>query len=362
MMEHAETPRPHSQLRDEAADWFTLMRGPEADSRRQEFEAWLAQDATHRRAYNRIAETFSLGKFLSEGRHTEQADLPKSEIKDLRGMRFAFTGAGLVSLITLAAMGAFYWKAGFHADQRLLSPQIAAAPHQGIQSLKLATALGEIRSFKLADGSTVTLDTGSLLLVSLGSQQRDLELIRGHARFEVAHEARPFVVSAGSGTVTARGTIFDVAVADGSRIEVRLLRGAVDVNMPGATGQSAHAPIRLSPGQHIAFREDGKLQWTQASNAENSDAQWPDGLRDYENVRLGDLIADANRYATLPLVAASDEVSEIRISGTFRVTDTGHLAQNLAGLLGLTLTSSPRALSLARPCQPGRQNICQPPS
>ena len=47
MMEEAQTPPSHGQLRDEAADWFTLMRGPEAETRRQEFEAWLARGAVH---------------------------------------------------------------------------------------------------------------------------------------------------------------------------------------------------------------------------------------------------------------------------------------------------------------------------
>lgn len=51
-------------LREEAARWFTAMRGPEAEACRVDFEAWLARDVSHRAAYNRIAETFSLGKRL----------------------------------------------------------------------------------------------------------------------------------------------------------------------------------------------------------------------------------------------------------------------------------------------------------
>ncbi|NKJ02406.1 FecR domain-containing protein [Novosphingobium sp. SG707] len=359
MMEEAQTPPSHGQLRDEAADWFTIMRGPEAETRRQEFEAWLARGALHRMAYNRIAETFSLGKFLNETRETEKPDLPKPQRENRRGMHLAFVGTALVGL---AAIGAFHWHSDFPASNLVSSPPIAVSLPSGAQPQKLATAIGEIRSFKLADGSTVTLDTGSLLLVSLSKAERDLRLVRGHARFEVAHEARPFVVSAGGGTVTARGTIFDVTVADDRRIKVHLLRGAVDVAMADARGQSGGPPLRLTPGQQISLEEGGVLQLAQASDTNNGDAQWPDGLRDYENVRLGDLIADANRYAGQPLVAGSDDVNEIRVSGTFRVTDTKHLAQNLAGLLGLTLVASPNSLSLARSCPAGPQNICQPPS
>ena len=40
------------------------MRRPDAARFRQEFEAWLAESGDHLSAYNRIGETFSLGKNL----------------------------------------------------------------------------------------------------------------------------------------------------------------------------------------------------------------------------------------------------------------------------------------------------------
>lgn len=49
MMDDTQPPRRHGQLREEAADWFAIMRNPEeADVRRKEFEAWLARGALHR--------------------------------------------------------------------------------------------------------------------------------------------------------------------------------------------------------------------------------------------------------------------------------------------------------------------------
>lgn len=60
----SDLPASGGRLRDEAAEWFAVMRGPDAEVRRAEFEAWLERQAIHREAYNRIAETFSLGKAL----------------------------------------------------------------------------------------------------------------------------------------------------------------------------------------------------------------------------------------------------------------------------------------------------------
>src|SRR3546814_15175781 len=83
------------------------------------------------------------------------------------------------------------------------------------------------------------------------------------ARFDVAHETRPFVVLAGGGSVTARGTIFDVSLDRYERVTVRLLSGAVDVERPrpikGTTGRKAVA--RLEPGETHSFarQEDGRV-------------------------------------------------------------------------------------------------------
>lgn len=37
-------------LRQVASEWFAVMRGPNANMHRAEFEAWLAQDTGHRTA------------------------------------------------------------------------------------------------------------------------------------------------------------------------------------------------------------------------------------------------------------------------------------------------------------------------
>jgi transmembrane sensor len=57
---------PGSASREEAANWFVRMRGPDAYEARPDFEVWLASNALHRDAYNRITEVFSLGKGLND--------------------------------------------------------------------------------------------------------------------------------------------------------------------------------------------------------------------------------------------------------------------------------------------------------
>lgn len=368
MMEDTDPPRRHGQLREEAADWFAIMRNPEeAQIRRKEFEAWLARGALHRAAYNRIAEAYSIGKRL---KHKPEDDLHVSneDASDVIGQRLprpklkkhAMLIVVMLSAVALVA----HWAAG-SPRQEFKNPPLAidrapAALEQSGQ--KLATAIGEIRSFRLEDGSVVTLDTNSLVLADFDHQRRSLRLLRGRARFTVAHEKRPFMVHAGRGTVTARGTIFDVNLLMDNRIVVRLLRGAVDVTPQPSRSAHTQRSVRLAPGQEVELSNDPTRIAPEVVKTDPNDREWPEGLKEYRNIRLGDLFAEANRYADIPLVSETPDIDEVRVSGNFRITDASRLARNLGDVLGLAVISGAGSISLARRCPDPPKGNCRPPS
>ena len=181
---------------------------------------------------------------------------------------------------------------------------------------------------RLADGSGVQLGAGTLLETAFDAGRRTIRLWRGQARFEVAHEGRPFVVLAGGGSVTARGTVFDVAVADGRRIEVRLLEGAVDVALPATASKAGRPEVRrLAAGESLSF-----VPAPAASRA----ASPAIAARDFEAVPVAVLVAEANRGAARPIRLADTTLADQRVSGRFRVDDTELLAQRLAALFGRT--------------------------
>src|SRR3546814_15171152 len=66
----------------------------------------------------------------------------------------------------------------------------------------LVTERGEIRSFKLEDGSTATLDSDTRIEVSISSDTRYVRVAQGRARVKIVNDVRPFRLAAGQGNVT----------------------------------------------------------------------------------------------------------------------------------------------------------------
>lgn len=357
MNEDNDTPKRPGNLRDEAAEWFAIMRGPEADARREEFDAWLARGALHRSAYNRIAETFSIGKGLKEDA-PDDAGPPAPSPTSQKPSKLKMTG---LALGLAGAVAALYLGMVSPGTLKRDGPEIANSTTTGGNSSQLQSKLGEIREVQLPDGSRVTLDTDSLVLTKFDRDLRDVRLVRGRARFNVEKDKRPFVVAAGNGTVTALGTSFDVALARDDLVNVQLFEGSIDVRVRGDRTR-AEMPVRLAPGQQLIFRAERAASPIQVTSAPITDRRWPEGVREYDGVRLGDVVGEANRYATGPVLVAAPDVSDRKVSGTYRIRDVERLAENLADMLRLALIRGNNQLLLLKTCPSPRKENCTPPS
>jgi transmembrane sensor len=320
---------PKGQLFEEAAAWFARMRGPDSEASRGEFEAWLARGALHRSAYNRAAEIFAMGKLL------------RSREGQRRARRRGLVLAGLAGAAFLA--GAAAWT-GLYRPAAVDSPA-AWQRSDGGRAVELASRSGA--AYRLADGSIVTLAPASRLRVDIGPEARLLRLEAGEGRFKVAHEPRPFVVFAGGGSVTARGTIFEVALSADRRVRVRLIEGIVDVAVPGQDRRPRRQ--RLVAGQSTSFAARDGGQPGQRSNpaiASESAAGAGADIRDYDSVRLGELIEAAHRRSERPIRIPA-ELAGRRVSGRFRIDESDVLAERIAALFGLEVDrSDPSAIVL----------------
>ena len=295
-------------LRREAARWFARMRGPGAERWRAEFDVWFAVPE-HRAAYSRASEVFGLGKLLrDEGGFVE---LP----------RRAFARNVVAGTAAAGLLGAGGW---------------LALAGRGRQDGIVATRRGEIRAVMLADGSTATLDTETRLALQIGAERR-VTLVHGRARFVVAPDPRRFVVTAGTSTVVAHGTVFDVT-REGDGTAVALLEGRVEVADAGTV-------LPLAPGEGIRREASGGLVRERAASR---DAEWPAGIAVFETARLAEVIGTANRYGPEMLVLAGPDLADLKVSGRFRVNDPRLLAPRLARMFGLRVEAERGVIRLTR--------------
>ena len=87
------------------------------------------------------------------------------------------------------------------------------------------TTIGGRSVTRLADGSTVTLNTDTRIDIQYDRKRRGITLMRGQALFEVVEDERPFEVIAGNRRIVALGTAFDVRMRPDNGVQVTLLEG-----------------------------------------------------------------------------------------------------------------------------------------
>lgn len=315
------SPRSTKALEQEAADWFGKMHGPDADRVRLEFERWRASDPARRAAYAELEQLWQASAGLANTPIGRARNLPvrRPSIFAMPGPRIAFASLALVVAIGCGAF--FLWPRGTGP-----APVVAQTPPP------VATGIGEIRTIRLADGSTVTLDTDSAIEVALSNSARVIRLTRGRARFDVAHDpARPFMVEAAGKTVIARGTLFDVVLGR-EGVRVTLLRGSVDVRgAPPAAGRPA--PVaRLVPGQTFSAAPKGEPR---VMAAPKGSEQWVSGMLSFDGAPLSTVIEEANRYSPHKLRLATPDLASLRVTGVFNALPTDALAAALAAAFNL---------------------------
>lgn len=319
-------------VRAQAADWFARMRGPNADASRAAFETWYA-DPAHARAYDQLAARWEQSAFIgATGLGRERS---------LRRMSFIARHPAIAAAAAMVAL-----VGGSMVVLTELSPPHAKTEFAPLASSARFESATANRDVTLSDGSHVTLDQSSIMLVEYSPARRKLRLEQGRARFDVAHDpARPFVVMAGASEVTAHGTLFDVAL-HGRTAMVTLLKGSISVR----SSASAGAERLLHSGQQILVSENAPMPHPISAPADA--AAWLPRMIAFDGTTLADA-ADQIQRGTTARVVIADDVRALRITGAFKAGDVEGLAHAAAAMFNLNVERSPTGtLLLSRRSQP----------
>lgn len=294
---------------DEAAAWRArLTSGSISDAERRRFETWMSTPA-NAEAYGRLenvetilqAEGEALLAAEFERQLTEEAQVSASATR-----RRVVQGAIAAAAIGVAAPLAW-----------MLSPKTA----------QYATQRGERASFSLADGSRLTLNTATRLVMRWTRSRRSASLEQGEALFDVAREARPFAVATPHLAIAVTGTVFSV-FADEKRTRVAVISGSVDV----AAGETTHT---LVAGDSVDAYADGSM-----SNVLPFDPDlilaWRNGKARYRATPLAAVVDDLNRYYPATMVLAADRKKDAPVTGEFDIRDQAAAVSALAVAFALT--------------------------
>ena len=327
--------RTQTQIDNEAAVWtWRTDSGELGATERSALEAWLREDARHRRTFQELSRTWTALDSLSQ--HTRDDDSAAAVARPQR-KRF------LAALRPALRSPGRYWQAAAAAVLVLgLGAAIWGAHGPGLQVM--STAVGQERHVTLADGSRLTLNTNTLLAVKLTSQRRDVYLRRGEAHFDVVHDApRPFFVHAGDAVIRDVGTQFEVrlesqqniaVLVDQGEVEVRGLAGAGPAGPASrAGGGNAHWVRALSAGEQLLIAGPHLAVMAVSPQQIADDLAWREGAVVFEGEPLSQALADVGRYTRTHIVLSGPKVSSLRISGRFRTADMPGFLQALQAAL-----------------------------
>jgi transmembrane sensor len=294
-----------------AAQWYArLHSGVATDSDRSAWNDWLVADPAHLQAWQRmtaVGEQMARVPGALASPALRGADLSRRQV--------------VRSVLLLASASSVGWLGWRSETSRSLFAD-------------LRTAVGERRELRLADGSSLLLNTDTSVNLRFDGRQRVLELLSGEILVTTAVDPlqRPFKVLTRHGEVLALGTRFIVRSQELGG-EVSVLEKAVQVS-PALGG----AMIRVEAGQSVAFngRSAGALRRNDASVG-----AWQQGSIIAIDRPLSELLADISRYRS-GVLRCDPRIAQLKVSGAFPIDNTDRALAALESGLSLRVTQYSR--------------------
>lgn len=306
----------------EAAAWLARLQGPgRTPAAEAAFKEWLEADPAHAHAFGAATDVWDVLPGAAK------LDTPAPRVQRARAPRVWWRFAAASVAVVIAVAGVLSLDRG---------------------PPSYTTAVGESRTIPLQDGSHVTLNTGTTMMVDFTATTRLVRMQRGEAMFEVTKDAaRPFVVEAGGKRVTALGTTFIVRL-DEDKVAVTLIEGKVEVVQAVASDGARIAT--LSKGERV-IAPQGKIS-TAAAVIDHPRIEavtaWRRGEVMFDDVPLAEAVTEFNRYGEVHVRLADNALGDYRVSGVFSTRNPAEFADAIAQLHGFGVRRSGDAIEIGR--------------
>lgn len=312
----------HDAIHEEAAAWFAKRRDGACTPREEaDFMAWRDLDDAHARAYADTESAWHEWQQLQGSRRMREMAAAAMSATAPRARRPAARGHW-VPLLAAACVAAVVVVGGI----KLLPALLSTPP------VTYTAGLGERRTEHLPDGSLVILNTQTSLQVRYARGRREVVLQYGEAMFDVVHDdQRPFVVTAGAGSIVDLGTRFEVRKESDGAI-VTLLEGRVEVAARDERRQ-------LTPGEQARYgTRTAGISVRKVDPA--AATAWLLGRLDFNGMPLAQAIAEANRYSAVKLRLGDPKLADMPVGGSFRAGDNAAIAAALSAVFPVRVARS----------------------
>jgi transmembrane sensor len=317
--------------REEASLWLARLDRGLSDDERSGLRDWL-RDTVNNRAFLEMGKLWrglDIISVLSELFPLNAEELNPPPRRSFPSIALAAIAAACISAVgTLMLAGDTPWS--------LLESR---PPPRPVFSETWRTTVGEKRVARLADGSIVTLNTGSRIVVFYAPLARDVYLSYGEATFDVSHDpSRPFNVHAGKRVMQATGTIFNVRVFADDNVELTVSEGQVKVlyepQRPLDTPERLRDDfmhVDTTVHAHEMALVEPTMQTVRRLEPSEMDSRlaWQRGEVNFQGEPLENVIAEVNRYSNTRFVIGDERLRDVRVGGYFKVGDVEGLLASL---------------------------------
>lgn len=276
----------------EAAQWYTRLSDPEAsEAEKVQWKHWLDASTHNQFAWQQMQAINQQCQAVPG--QIAAPTLSKSQVSRRKILQ---------TLASVAIVSPLAW----------LAYRYQNTPRYHAQYI---TAVGQIRQWKLQDGSTLLLNTDSAADVTFNDNARRIDLHGGEIFVATSKQFKgstPLYVATPHGRIEALGTKFSVRhFAD--RTLVQVVEDKVKVSV-AATGKE-HI---LASGQQLYFDQH---QISAPSTFSPTQHSWTDRSLVVVNMPLGELVSELSRYRRGVLSCAPD-IADIKVSGAYPLGDT----------------------------------------